>query len=154
MNPLHDFLMDRLRRGWRERREAQDPVWSFLERILVVALTGITSYLWIRTALALHFKFHPEDRLPFSDSNTQLPLPTFAGALLTVFLLLCVAGITVNSIEGLIPWARRRTETGSDRVAGLTITEANRGLAKAALALALITIPLDAYAILTSWSVP
>jgi hypothetical protein len=152
MNPLHVFLMDRLRPGWRERREAQDPVWSFLERLLVVTLTGITSYLGIRSALALHFRFHPEDWLPFSESNAQFPLLAFFGAFLTVFLLLCLFGIGVNSVEGLIPYARRRAETGSERVPELTITAANRGLMKAAIAIAVVAIPSDVYSVLTSWS--
>ena len=152
MKPFHDFVMDLLRPGWRERREAQDPVWSFLERILVVALTGITSYFGITAALALHFKFHPEDRLPFSYSNARFPPLAFFGALLTANLLLCVFGMAVNSLEGVIPYARRRAETGSKRVPGLTIRAANRDLMKVAVANAVVAIPMDVYSLLTRWS--
>lgn len=152
MNPLHDFLMDRLRPGWRQRQEAQDPVWSFLERILVVVLSGIPSYFGIKAALALHFKFHPEDRLPFSDSNAQFPPLAFFGSLLTAFLLFCLFAMAVNSLEGLVPYARRRAEAGSERVPGLTITAANRDLMKVAIALAVVAIPMDVYSLLASWS--
>jgi hypothetical protein len=152
MNPLHDWIMDRVRPGWRERAAAQDPIWSLLERIVVLALTGFALYFGARSAWFLHVKLRPEDRLHFSNPTSQLPISVFAGCLLTGFLLLCVFGIVVNSIEGLIPWMRRRAETGSDRVPGLTLSAANAGLLKVGIALALLAVPLDIYAIMTPWS--
>jgi hypothetical protein len=152
MNPLHDFLMDQFRPGWRERREAQDPLWSFFERLVVAAVTGIITYFAIGPSLALHFSLHPEDRLRFSDSSAQLPPVAFLGSLLTAVLLLCLVSIGVNSLESLIPYARRRAETGSDRVPGLTITAANKGMLKAAIVIAVVAIPMDIYALLASWS--
>jgi hypothetical protein len=152
VSPLHDFVMDRVAPGWRERAEAQNPIWSFMERTIVAVSAFITCFFGGKYALALHFRLHPEDQAHFSSPDAQLPIATFVGALLTLFLLFCIFGITMNSIEGLIPWARRRAETGSERVPGLTIAAANRGLLKAGVVLAVLAIPLDLYVLLTSWS--
>jgi uncharacterized iron-regulated membrane protein len=152
VSPLYDFLMDRVAPGWRKRAEAQDPIWSFMERTIVAVTAFITCFFGSRYALALHFRLHPEDRAHFSSPDAQLPIAAFVGALLTLFLLFCIFGITLNSVEGLILWARRRAETGSDSTPGLTIAAANRGLVKAGVVLAMLAIPMDLYALLTSWS--
>ena len=80
MNPLRNWLMDWLRPGWRERAEAQDPIWSLAERTVVAVFGGITAWFGVKAATAFHFDLHPEDRLRFSDSTAQLPVVAFVGA--------------------------------------------------------------------------
>ncbi|WP_029916700.1 hypothetical protein [Caulobacter sp. UNC358MFTsu5.1] len=146
-----DPLMDKLRPGWRERRDAQRSWWKPIEVLLVLGLC-LVSYVWFCRHLVwgLHVVFHREDagRLAQVMAGPVQALPLIV-LLVAVFPFLCLAGVVVNTIVYFIPPLRRVSEKGSDRVAGLTIRHANRQLLAVGGKAALVAAPL--LVLLAAW---
>ncbi|MBO9560712.1 MAG: hypothetical protein J7515_19280 [Caulobacter sp.] len=139
-----DPLMDKVRPGWRERREAQKSWWKPIETLLVIGLC-LASYFWFcrHVVWGLHEVLHPEDAGRFTQAMAGpaqvLPIIVILVAILPFFSL---AGMVVNTIVYFIPPLRRVSEKGSDRVAGLTIGHANRELLVFGGYAALVAAPL------------
>jgi hypothetical protein len=142
---MYKFLMDKLRPGWRERAAAQRSWWKPIESLLVIAVWGALSFAaWRYLLWDVHRIVNPKTSADFAGFYQHGPsiYLSFA-AILAAAPLFCLAGISVNSVVGLIPPLRRLSERGSDRLPELTIKSANRELGKLGLRLAVVAIPVS-----------
>jgi hypothetical protein len=149
---VQQFLMDRLRPGWRERAAAQASPWTFIERLVALGLCAALCYLLIaRGEFFQHFRFHPEDKVLLGNPNASFPAWLFVGIFAQGFFLLCISMIIMNWLESLYAPLKRWAERGSDRFPELTIRNANRELWKAALCLGLLAVPSFIAGIALGW---
>jgi hypothetical protein len=152
MSALHDVIMDRLRPGWRARAAAQHPVWALVERIAMVLIAGALWYYGGRAAAELHFRLHPQDRVGFGAPGAMSTSATAIGSLLSALLLLILVSMLVNWVQSRIPLLRRLSEHESPLPPGEAIRSANREWMRWALAVGLVTVPVDLYALLWRWA--